>query len=81
MSGFKETQCTFTARGRKGIKNIHVRLEVVAPTEMIQIQHLTGICAGVHTVRVNQEGGLAWECVPDQVRNGGRGDRHREGLG
>lgn len=81
MSGFKETQSTFTARGRKGIKNIRARREVVVPAEMIQIQHLTGICAGVHTTRVSQEGELARESVTDRVRNGGRGDRHREGVG
>lgn len=81
MSGFKETRSTFTARGRKGIKNTYARLKVVVPTEMIQIQHLTGICAGVHTMRVSQEGELAQESVTDQVRNGGRGGRHREGLG
>lgn len=31
---------------------------MVVPTDMIQIKHLTGICAGVHTMRVNREGEL-----------------------
>lgn len=47
---------------------------------MIQIKHLTGISAGVHTMRVNREGELGTGMSRIRLEMW-EGDRHREGVG